>query len=109
MTPLQHLILWKIDHDLITDYERRYATVHGRTATEEDPTLNLLSHLFQHRTDVLAEHLGAGDWLDWFCWENEMGAKGLAAGVTSTKGKVHSKPIRTVKQLLKIIEASRAE
>lgn len=102
MTLLQHLTIWKIDHDLIEDYERRYTAVHGRTDTEEDPTLNLMTQLFQHRTDILAEHLNAGTWLDWFCWDNHMGRKGHSVFIP---GHFKRRPVRTLKTLAALIQA----
>lgn len=39
------------------------------------------------------------DWLDWYCWKNDMGAKGLE--VTSTTGKKIK--VKTVAQLARVI------
>lgn len=103
---LDLLVVWQADYAMIQSYEARYAKVHGLLDYEKDPTLALISHLWQQRTDALARHLRAGDWLDWFCWENEMGARSHPASV---KGKVKERPIRTVNHLLKLIEASRTE
>lgn len=105
MTPLDHLTLWKNDHDLIEDYERRYATVHSLTGAESDPTLLLLAHLFQHRTDALALHLGAGDWLNWYCWDNHMGASAYSVSI---QGHFKARRVRTLKTLVKLIEAHAA-
>lgn len=100
------LQLWQSHHELIEHYEKRYAAVHGLLDYEADLTLFLIPQLWQARTDTLAELLNAGDWLNWYCWENDMGAKGHEAGV---KGKVPTKPCRNVKQLLRIIEADQPE
>ena len=102
MTTLQHLTLWKIDHDLIEDYEARYKTVHGFNDTESDPTLCMLAILFQHRTDALALQLNAGPWLDWFCWDNDMGRKGHSVAIP---GHFKRGPVRSLKTLATLIKA----
>lgn len=68
----------------------------------ESPIATAMYDTFQAYTEVVAAQVGDSvESLNWFIWDNEAGKKGLAAGVT---GKVKMRPIRTVKDLLRIIE-----
>lgn len=67
----------------------------------EAPLFHALYIGFDRYTDALAMLIGdEGEWLAWYCFENEMGKKGMAAGKSG-----HMKPIKTTKDLVKLIEA----
>lgn len=101
---LTQLYIWLADHVALQHYLGRYKTVHGLLDCDQDPSIAILYHLWQQRTEALALYLKAGDWLDWYCNDNDMGNQGLSAGPT---GKM--KPIRTLKQLLRLIQSTAAE
>jgi hypothetical protein len=59
-----------------------------------------LWNCFDELTDTTEKLLGSDyNWLDWYCWENDMGAKGLDAGYDR-----NLKPIKTLNDLLDLIE-----
>jgi|GEM_PF-1067000 len=54
---------------------------------------------FEAYTDTLSRLIGDNDkWLDWFCYENDMGAKGYEAGHGD-----NVRPIKTLDDLLDLI------
>jgi hypothetical protein len=55
---------------------------------------------FNYLTLVTETLLGSeSEWLDWYCWENDMGKKGLEAGYDK-----NIKPIKSLNDLLDLIE-----
>jgi len=66
----------------------------------EAPIAAAMGKMWDAYTDALARDLGDdNDWLCWYCWENDMGAKGLE--VTSTSGKTIK--VKTVAHLARVI------
>jgi hypothetical protein len=76
---------------------------------KESPMYETIWQLFDHYTlalrtllgDIPAEPVDA--WMHWFCYDNDMGARGLTAGI---KGGL--KEIKTLEDLLDLIEGSTA-
>jgi hypothetical protein len=53
-------------------------------------------------TDLLEEKIRPGElshWLDWFCWDNDMGVKGLAVKPTADSELI---PIRNLEDLVDV-------
>ena len=71
------------------------------------PLFDSVWNVFEAYTKVLVELLGAegwpDDWLTWYAYENDMGAKGMQAGYD---GKV--KPIKNMGDLYRLIVQARA-
>ena len=54
-------------------------------------------------TDALSKSIGdTGAWLNWYCWENNMGADGKKAKAAKWK---RLQPVNTLSDLRRIIEA----
>lgn len=67
------------------------------------PLFDSVWSLFDGYTNALAAQIGDdGDWLPWFYMENDMGAKGMAAGYD---GKLHK--IKSLADLYRLIAESR--
>ncbi len=76
----------------------------GTDALNQGP-LNAMWRAFDIATKLTSEKLcGTGNesesWLDWFCYENNMGERELRAKNASSK---RMKPIRTINDLAKLI------
>ena len=66
----------------------------------EAPIALAMGHMWDAYTAAVAREVGdENDWLEWYCWENDMGAKGLE--VTSTGGKTIN--VKTVAHLARVI------
>ena len=66
----------------------------------EAPIALAMGRMWDAYSACVAREVGdESDWLDWYCWENAMGAKGLT--VTSTSGKTIK--VRTVAHLARVI------
>lgn len=58
---------------------------------------------FERYTATLGQLLGdGGDWLNWYCYENDMGAEGLRAGYGE-----EMRPIKNLDDLLTLIDEGR--
>lgn len=70
-----------------------------------DGPLRQSCHTMQERyTRAIATILGDDIWLEWFCYENDMGGKGMEAGYEG-----NLKPIRTLQDLIGLIDNEVAE
>jgi hypothetical protein len=49
--------------------------------------------------EFLAEKIGAEDWLEWYCWENDMGKKKFKASIGGGK----EKSIKNIEDLTNLI------
>jgi hypothetical protein len=66
----------------------------------ESPIYTHLWNCFDELTVTTERLLGSNyTWLDWYCWDNEMGKKGHDAGYDG-----NLKPIKTLDDLLDLIE-----
>ena len=66
----------------------------------EAPIALAMGQMWDAYTNAVAREVGdQNDWLDWYCWENDMGEKGLE--VTSTSGKTIK--VKTVAHLARVI------
>ena len=84
-----------------TDWKAQYDALHALTKCgPEAPIALAMGRMWDGYTNAVAQIVGdESEWLDWYCWENEMGAKGLE--VTSTSGKTIK--VRNVQQLARVI------
>ena len=66
----------------------------------EAPIALAMGKMWDAYTDAVAREVGDdSDWLQWHCWDNEMGARGLEVQATSGK-KIK---VRTVAHLARVI------
>jgi hypothetical protein len=69
-------------------------------AQYEAPIALAVGQMWDAYTAAVAREVGdENDWLEWYCWENDMGAKGLE--VTSTSGEPIK--VKTVAHLARVI------
>jgi hypothetical protein len=83
------------------DWMAQYQALQALTRCgPEAPIALAMGRMWDAYTACLAREVGEERaWLDWYCWENDMGAKGLE--VTSTSGKTIK--VRTVAHLARVI------
>ena len=74
----------------------------------DSPLIKAMWMAYQNYADAVSELVGdtnyahTGTWVSWYIWENKCGQKGLAAS-GGGKGSKRLRPVRTVKDLLKLI------
>ena len=92
------LLEWQRIYD---QWQTQYQALQALTKCgPEAPIAAAMGQMWDAYTDALARELGDdNDWLGWYCWENDMGAKGLE--VTSTSGKTIK--VKTVAHLARVI------
>jgi hypothetical protein len=92
------LLEWQQRYD---DWQTQYRALRELTRCgPEAPIAAAMGSMWDAYTDCLAREVGdSADWLAWYCWENDMGAKGLE--VTSATGKTIQ--VRTVAHLARVI------
>lgn len=97
---------WKQQHNDLNAVFSAMKPVFGCLANS--PLFDGVWNMFGAYTKVLAELLGAtgwpDDWLTWYAYENDMGAKGMKAGYN---GKL--KPIKNLGDLCRLIEEGRKQ
>lgn len=83
------------------DWQVQYATLNALTKCGPDAPITLaIGRMWDAYSNAIAREVGdENDWLDWYCWENDMGAKGLE--VTSTSGKTIK--VKSLAQLARVI------
>ncbi len=94
----------------LEDWQRLHNTLVNHVAAAQaagcldinGPLWDVMWRVFDSYTKTLALALDAGDWLDWYCAENSMGAKSMYAGYD---GKLRC--IKDIKGLLRLIEIGR--
>lgn len=88
-TTLALLAEWMAHHDKI---DKMMDGVKASIGLDPDgPLFNAVWSLFDGYTNALAAQIGDdGDWLPWFYMENDMGAKGMAAGYDGKLRKIKS-------------------
>jgi len=60
-------------------------------ATSDSPLLLAAWEVFDAYVDQVSEKIGdKADWLTWFIWENECGARGFEVGMTGSHRKINS-------------------
>jgi hypothetical protein len=92
---------WKKIHDECKRVSDEVMRLFGSDALNQGP-LNAMWRAFDLATNMTGEKLGdeGTEWLDWFCYENNMGEKGLRA---SNSAHQKMKPVRTLRDLAKLI------
>ena len=99
---LSMLAEWQAQHAAVNSL--MYGLGDAIGLTPEGPLFATVWGLFDAHTRAISELVGDnGDWLEWYCCENDMGAKGMTAGYD---GK--TKKIKTLAHLWALIEKSRA-
>jgi hypothetical protein len=95
---LPRLQEWQRRHD---DWQAQYQALQALTKCGAEAPLALAMWLmWEAYTACLAREIGdESEWLDWYCWENDMGTNGLE--VTSNSGKTIK--VRTVAHLARVI------
>jgi hypothetical protein len=97
---------WKQQHDDLTTIFEAMKPSLGCLANS--PLFESAWRTFEAYTKTLVELLGAtgwpDDWLTWYAYENNMGAKGMKAGYS---GKL--KPINNLADLCRLIEEGRKQ
>ena len=83
------------------DWQTQYEALQVLTKCgPEAPIALAMGRMWDAYTDCLGREVGDDSgWLDWYCWENGMGANGM--DVTSTSGKTIK--VRTVAHLARVI------
>lgn len=86
---------------IYNDWQAQYETLQALTRCgPEAPIALVMGRMWDAYTSAVAREVGdTNDWLDWYCWENDMGTKGLE--VTSTSGKTIK--VKTVAHLARVI------
>ena len=94
-----HLERWQQAHDLMAQKWDAMAGAFG-VGMAETPLWEATWGMFQDYTSTLGDLIGdpGGDWLDWFCYENDMGGKGYPAGYDD-----NMRPIETLGDLADLI------
>ena len=100
-TTLVLLAEWVAHHDKI---DKMMDGIKASIGLDPDgPLFDSVWGMFDSYTNALAAQIGdAADWLSWFYMENEMGAKGHAAGYDGKPRK-----IKTLADLYRLIAESR--
>lgn len=82
-------------------WQVQYDALNALTKCGPDAPITLaMGRMWDAYSNLIAREVGdENDWLDWYCWENDMGAKGLE--VTSTSGKTIK--VKTVAHLARVI------
>ena len=95
---LPRLLEWQQIYD---DWMVQYTALQTLTKCgPEAPIALAMGRMWDAYTACVVRDVGdENDWLDWYCWENDMGAKGLP--VTKTSGKTIK--VRTVAHLARVI------
>lgn len=95
------LTAWKARHDTLGKLMGGITNVLGLEV--ESPLFEMMWGTFDDYTKTLAALLGDhSEWMGWFQSENEMGAKGMAAGYDG-----NLTPVKTLDELLDLIAISR--
>ena len=96
---LSRLQTWLIAHDHLDKKWDAMGAAFG-VGMAETPLWEATWGMFQSYTSTLGDLLGdpGGDWLNWFCYENDMGGKGYPAGYDG-----HLRPIETLGDLADLI------
>lgn len=95
---IQLLKTWETHYNAINDKERAF--MDGAGMREPLPLMEAYWQLFDEYTKFVAEKVGdKGEWLSWYCWENDMGKKRMDAGYNNKL-----KPIKNLNDLLKMID-----
>ena len=83
------------------EWQTQYEALQALTRCgPEAPIALAMGRMWDAYTNAVAREVGdENDWLEWYCWENDMGAKGLEA--QSTSGKTIK--VRTVAHLARVI------
>lgn len=83
------------------DWQVQYEALQTLTRCgPEAPIALAMGRMWDAYTNAIAREVGdRNDWLDWYCWENDMGAKGQE--LTSTSGKTIK--VTTVVHLARVI------
>lgn len=86
---------------IYSDWQAQYEALQKLTRCgPEAPIALAMGRMWDAYSAAVSRDVGDdNDWIDWYCWENEMGAKGLE--VTSISGKTVR--VRTVKHLARVI------
>jgi len=93
---------WKAHHDSCEKYWNRMESVFGNIDCG-NIFYDAIWGIFERNTTALSESIGDScEWLDWYCYDNEMGGKGFEAKASAWKRK---RKIKTLKDLCKLIEA----
>jgi len=72
--------------------------------TADSPLFRTVWESFDHCTAVVAQVVGDHQgWIEWYIYENECGAKGMAAGYDGAV-----MPVKTISDLVRLIEIGRA-
>lgn len=92
------LLEWQARYE---DWQAQYKALQALTQCgPEAPIALAMGSMWDAYTACLGREVGdENEWLDWYCWENDMGAKGME--VTSTSGKTIR--VKTVAQLARVI------
>ena len=92
------LLEWQRVHDA---WKAQYDALHALTGCgPEAPIAAAMGQMWDAYTNAVAREVGdQSEWLAWYCWENDMGAKGLE--VTSIDGKTIK--VKTVAHLARVI------
>lgn len=72
----------------------------------ESPLYQAIYGSFDRYTDILSEVIGDNhEWLNWYCWENDMGKKELEICPAED---AEWRPIKTIEDLAMIIEETQS-
>lgn len=98
---LPMLQAWSERHAALSKQMEALAAIFG--GTFEGPLYDAVWLTWDAYTEQLAHRIGdTSDWLQWYCNENAMGAKGMEVSSYTHKIKV-----RTLRQLAMVIDGSR--
>lgn len=99
---LDMLTEWSIQHKRLSNLDAQLKLIFGRSTEGEH--FDAVWRMFDAYTDALSCALGdTGEWLPWYCSENDMGANAMQAGYDGKLLKV-----KNVRDLLRLIEQGRA-
>lgn len=92
------LLEWQRIYD---QWQAQYEALQALTKCgPEAPIALAMGQMWDAYTNAVAREVGdEEDWLGWYCWENDMGAKGQEVRTISGK----TIKVRTVKQLARVI------
>jgi hypothetical protein len=92
------LLEWQRIYDA---WQVQYIGLQALTKCGPDAPLTLaMGQMWDAYTNAVSREVGdENEWLDWYCWDNDMGAKGLE--VTSTSGKTIK--VKTLAHLARVI------
>ena len=92
------LLEWQRIYDA---WQVQYIGLQALTKCGPDAPLTLaMGQMWDAYTNAVSREVGdENDWLDWYCWDNDMGAKGMEVRTTSGK----TIKVRTVAHLARVI------